>query len=70
MTHDEARKTGKHGGLEMVWRETPKDDPTFVFFGPCNTPCALAFRNKNSYVDLTDLDSVSFEFDTRGTIPK
>src|SRR5215203_5287599 len=24
ITHDEARRTGKHGGLEVVWRDTPK----------------------------------------------
>ena len=60
MAHDAARQSGKHGGLEMVWRATPKDDPTFIFFGPCNTPCALAFRNKNNFVDLTDLAKIKW----------
>jgi hypothetical protein len=58
LSHAEARKSGKHGGLEMVWRESPKDDPTFVFFGPCNTPCALALRHKTTFVDLTDLAKI------------
>jgi hypothetical protein len=60
MTHEEARRTGNHGGLEMVWRQSPLDDPTFVFWGPCNTPCALAFRDRNNYVDLTDLAKIKW----------
>jgi hypothetical protein len=60
LSHAEARKSGNHGGLEMVWRETPKDDPTFVFFGPCNTPCALTLRHKASFVDLTDLAKIKW----------
>jgi hypothetical protein len=60
LTHDEARRSDKHGGLEVVWRESPKDDPTFVFFGPCNTPCALTFRNKVYLVDLTDLAKIKW----------
>ena len=60
LSHAEARTSGKHGGLEMVWRESPKDDPTFVFFGPCNTPCALALRHKTTFVDLTDLAKIKW----------
>ena len=60
VSHAEARKSGNHGGLEMVWRESPKDDPTFVFFGPCNTPCALALRHKTNFADLTDLAKIKW----------
>ena len=59
-THDEARQKGTHGGIEMVWRPSPKDDPTFLFWGPCFTPCAVALRNKNSFVDLTDLAKIKW----------
>ena len=49
-----------HGGLELVHRATPKDDPTFVYFGPCFTPCAVALRDRNNYVDLTGLAKIKW----------
>ena len=45
-------------GIFTNRRESPKDDPTYAWSGPCRTPCALALRNKNSYVDLTGLAKV------------
>ncbi len=60
MDHAKVRGTPLHGGLEIVWRASPLDDPTFVFWGPCNTPCALAFRDRNNYVDLTDLAKIKW----------
>jgi hypothetical protein len=59
-THDEARQQGIHGGIEIVWRPSPKDDPTFIFWGPCFTPCAIAFRDRNNLVDLTDLAKIKW----------
>ena len=58
--HAEIRNTPLHGGLEIVWRASPKDDPMFVFWGPCFTPCALAFRDRDNYVDLTDLAKIKW----------
>ena len=49
-----------HGGLELVHRATPKDDPTFIYFGPCFTPCAVAFRDRNNFVDLTGLAKIKW----------
>ena len=45
-------------GVWEIQRASPKDDPTFIFTGPCMTPCALALRNRNSYMDLTGLAKV------------
>src|SRR5689334_7239826 len=42
-------------GIWEIQRASPKDDPTFIYTGPCMTPCALALRNRNNYVDLTGL---------------
>jgi hypothetical protein len=39
-------------------RASPMDDPTFTWTGPCRAPCALALRNKNSYMDLRGLAKV------------
>lgn len=60
MDHAKIRATPLHGGLEIVWRPSPLDDPTFIFWGPCNTPCALAFRDRGNYVDLTDLAKIKW----------
>ena len=59
-THDEAREKGTHGGIEIVWRPAPLDDPTYLFWGPCFTPCAVALRDRNNYVDLTDLAKIKW----------
>ena len=45
-------------GIFTNRRASPKDDPTFVWTGPCRKPCALALRNKTSYMDLTGLAKV------------
>jgi hypothetical protein len=29
-------------GVWEIQRASPKDDPTFIYTGPCMTPCALA----------------------------
>jgi hypothetical protein len=45
-------------GIFMNRRVSPKDDPTFAWTGPCRQPCALALRNRNSYMDLTGLAKI------------
>ena len=49
-----------HGGVEIIWRTTPKDDPTFVYMGPCHTPCAVALRDRNNFVDMTGLAKIKW----------
>jgi hypothetical protein len=45
-------------GVWEVQRASPKDDPTFIYTGPCMTPCALALRNRKAFADLTGLAKV------------
>jgi hypothetical protein len=45
-------------GVWEIQRASPKDDPTFIYTGPCMTPCALALRHRDNYVDLTGLAKV------------
>ena len=45
-------------GIWEIQRASPKDDPTFIYTGPCMTPCALALRDKNNFVDLTGLGKI------------
>ena len=49
---------GPDTGVWEIQRVTPKDDPTFVYTGPCMTPCALALRHKDNYMDLSNLGKV------------
>ena len=39
-------------------RDSPLDDPTFAWSGPCRAPCALALRNTKNYVNLTGLAKI------------
>jgi hypothetical protein len=50
--------TNPDTGIWEIQRASPKDDPTFIYTGPCMTPCALAIRNRNNYVNLTGLAKV------------
>src|SRR6202790_2117205 len=36
-------------GIWEIQRASPKDDPTFIYTGPCMTPCALALRNRENF---------------------
>ena len=45
-------------GVWEIQRASPKDDPTFIYTGPCMTPCALAMRHKTNYMDLSGLAKV------------
>lgn len=53
-------KATDHGGLELVRRPSPKDDPTFVYWGSCFKPCAFTLRNKNNFVDLGGLAKIKW----------
>lgn len=37
-----------------------KDNPIRIWTGTCETPCALALRDKNNYVDLTGLAKIQW----------
>lgn len=45
-------------GVWEIQRASPKDDPTFIYTGPCLNPCALALRDRNNFVDLTGLAKI------------
>ena len=49
---------GPDTGVWEIQRASPQDDPTFIFTGPCMTPCALALRNRTAYADLTGLAKI------------
>jgi hypothetical protein len=44
--------------IQIVHHESPKDEPSYIWTGLCSTPCALALRDKNNYVDLTGLAKI------------
>ncbi len=62
---DGAMECGAKDCILISWRTTPKDDPTFVYMGPCMSPCGVALRNKANYVDLTGL--AKFRWRTKQT---
>ncbi len=43
-----------------------KGNPLHVWTGLCTTPCGVAFRNKQSYVDLTGLASIKWNTKVSG----
>ena len=45
-------------GIKKSHHDTPKDDPYYIWFGTCAGNCAIALRDKNSYVDLTGLAKI------------
>lgn len=53
LTHEEASSRDHHQGLEMVWGPVAAYDPTYIFFGPCFTPCAFTLKDSDNLVDLT-----------------
>ena len=63
--HDGATECGATDCVLISWRTTPKDDPTFVYMGPCLSPCGVALRNRDNYVDLTGL--AKFRWRTKQT---
>lgn len=55
LTHEQARARGPHQGLENVWGPVAAYDPTYIFFGPCFTPCAFTLKDTDNLVDLTGI---------------
>ncbi|HXP84300.1 MAG TPA: hypothetical protein VN841_06250 [Bryobacteraceae bacterium] len=49
---------GPDTGVWEIQRASPKDDPTFIYTGPCRVPCALALRHRDNYMDLTGLAKI------------
>jgi len=49
---------GPDTGVWELQRASPKDDPTFIYTGPCRVPCALALRHRDNYMDLTGLAKI------------
>ena len=45
-------------GISIVHHESPKDEPSYIWTGPCTAPCALALQDKTNYVDLTGLAKI------------
>ena len=44
--------------IQIVHHDSPKDEPSYIWTGLCAAPCALALRDKSSYVDLTGLAKI------------
>jgi hypothetical protein len=45
-------------GVKKSHHETPKDDPYYIWLGECARNCAIALRDRESYVDLTGLAKI------------
>ena len=45
-------------GVRKSHHDTPKDDPYYIWSGECAGNCAIALRDKESYVDLTGLAKI------------
>ena len=43
------------GDIELTGAANDENNPTHVWTGLCTSPCALAFRDKTSFADLTGL---------------
>jgi hypothetical protein len=55
LSHEESRARGTHQGLENVWGPVAAYDPSYIFFGPCFTPCAFTLKDTNNLVDLSGI---------------
>ena len=45
-------------GVKKSHHDAPKDDPYYIWTGECAAPCAIALRDKESFVDLTGLAKI------------
>src|SRR5690242_2095918 len=46
------------GNVELTGNANDENNPTHVWTGLCTSPCAVAFREKNSFADLTGLGRI------------
>jgi hypothetical protein len=52
--------------IQLTGAAGNENNPTHVWTGMCTTPCALAFRHKTNYADLTGLARVRWNTKTSG----
>jgi hypothetical protein len=52
--------------IQLTGTPTNENNPTHVWTGMCTTPCALAFKHKTNYADLTGLARVRWNTKTSG----
>jgi len=57
--------TAEKGAL-LTGSATDENNPTHVWTGVCTTPCAVAFRDKNNFADLTGLSRIKWVTKTSG----
>jgi hypothetical protein len=50
--------TGKD--VQLTGAATDENNPTHVWTGLCSTPCAVAFRDKNNFADLSGLARIKW----------
>ena len=46
--------------VQLTGSATDENNPTHVWTGLCSTPCAVAFRDKNNFVDLSGLSRIKW----------
>jgi hypothetical protein len=54
------------GTVELTGKDNDENNPTHVWTGLCTSPCAVAFREKNSFADLTGLGRIRWNTKTSG----
>jgi hypothetical protein len=54
------------GEVELTGAPNDENNPTHVWTGLCTSPCAVAFREKNSFADLTGLGRLRWNTKTSG----
>jgi hypothetical protein len=54
------------GNVELTGAANDENNPTHVWTGLCTSPCAVAFREKNSFADLTGLGRIRWTTKTSG----
>jgi hypothetical protein len=52
--------------IQLTGTANNENNPTHVWTGMCSTPCALAFKHKTNYADLTGLARVRWNTKTSG----
>jgi hypothetical protein len=52
--------------IQLTGTASNENNPTHVWTGLCSTPCALAFRHKTNYADLTGLARIRWNTKTSG----
>jgi hypothetical protein len=52
--------------IQLTGTANNENNPTHVWTGLCSTPCALAFRHKTNYADLTGLARIRWNTKTSG----